>query len=283
MAAVLVASSFAAREATCADLALDQPVPDLAAQDLLSAQRTLADFPGRATLILFWQPDKERGRQAVCSVADLLRSYEPGALVTVVSGAHPKQGIEQALDACRYKPAVLLDPDRTAFRDFQVVAFPTLFIIGRGRRLIYRIAGFGTEGMGDIQAKLDAIYERSRPHAEALKEPPELIRRFGLARQLLRVGMVSQGEAILEELVKSHPDFRPAWVCLGYRRIAAGRADDALACFDKSQQLDPERRDVAPGLVWIWERKGNRAESEKWARAVNRGDPNAAPAGEICR
>lgn len=259
----------------------DGPVPAVRAPDLEGKIRTLADFPGRVTLLLFWQPDIERSRQALCSIAELAAAYEPGALATVVPGPHEQTEIKQALGACRRQPAVLLDPDRKISAAFQVIAQPTVILVGPDGRLQYKVAGFSSEGVGAVQVRLDEIYGRRKTPAAAPVGTAQEVRRYGLAQQLLRVGMTAQAESILQSLTAEHPDFRPAWVALGYRKIAAGEADEAKACFEKALALDPQPTDVAAGLAWVWWKKGDAAQSAKWAAAVDRKDPNYGLIAEI--
>ena len=255
-------------------LAQDEIVPEVHAADLAGVVRALEDFRGKVTLLLFWQPDNERSRAALCAVADLVRRYEPAAFASIVSGPHTKSEIEQALGACPHKAAVLLDPDRALFGSFQIVALPTLMMVGADRRLKWKIAGFGTEGLGRIQANLDEIFQRHKPAALASEGPAEATRRFALAQQFLKRGMAAQGDAILRSLTESHSQFRPAWVAMGYRHIVDGRVDDAQACFEKAFGLDPRNSDVAPGLAWVWRKKGDSKRSGKWAGLADPADPH---------
>ncbi len=255
-------------------LAEGQPVPELRAPELGGAVRTLADFPGRVTVLLFWQPDNPRSCQALCKIAELEGAYERGALATVVSGGHEKPEIEAALKACRSQAPVLLDAERKIFGDYQIVALPTLMLVGRDRLLKYKIAGFGLEGVGEIAARLDALYGRQKAVVAAPVGPPEAIRRYGLAQQLLKAGMKAQAESLLEAVTNSHPEFRPAWVRLGYLRIGGGREEEAATALRRALELDPQLRDVAAGLAWVCWKKGDSAGAAKWAAAADDKDPN---------
>ena len=264
-------------------LELNAPVPEFTAPDLAGATRTLADFPGRVTLLLFWQPDNPRSCRVLCEIADLQGVYERSALATIVSGAHQKAEIEEALKGCRNRPPVLLDPDRVIFGAYQIVALPTLMLVGPDRLLKYKIAGLGLQGVGEVQAHLDAVYGREKALAAAPAGPPDVVRRFGMAQQLLKAGMQAQAERILESLTMGHPEFRPAWVSLGYCRVAGNRPGEAQAAFETAMALDARAADVAAGMAWVSWRRDDAAGAAEWAARTNGNDPNHALADEIRR
>jgi tetratricopeptide (TPR) repeat protein len=256
-------------------LAENQPVPPLNAPDLGGIARTLADYPGTATLILFWNPSNQRSRAALCAVSELAAGYQPAGLVTVVSGPAGGDEIGQALEACKIRPAVLLDAGRKVFGDYQIIALPTLLVTAEDdHKLKHKFAGFGREAIGDAQTAMDALYGRQRAAVAAPEGSPEAIRRYGMAQKLLKAGMKTQAEGLLEALTKSHPEFRPAWVAVGYRRIAADRADDAGQCFEKALAMDQGATDVAAGMAWLAWKKGNRDQAKTWLGRVPADDPN---------
>jgi tetratricopeptide (TPR) repeat protein len=259
-----------------------QTVSDFKAADLQGNIRTLDDFIGKATVVLFWRPEAERARNAVCEVDDAIRSdYEGTHLVTIVSGEHDQAEIESVLEHCVRPVPVLLDLDRTIFAAYQVIALPTLMVLSPERELEYKEAGFSHEGIHYLTAELDEIYGRNHSAIALPEGSPEAIRRYGLAQQLLRKGLRGRAEDLLIQLVQAHPEYRPAWVSLGYCRIALGKVKESRECLEKAYRLDQKNTDVAAGLAWIWWEKGDRAESAKWAEIVGDNDPNSNLIDEI--
>ena len=253
-----------------------QTVPDFKAADLQGNIRTLDEFIGKATVVLFWRPEAERARNAVCEVDVAISSaYEGTHLVTIVSGEHDQAEIESVLRHCGRPVPVLLDLDRTIFAAYQVIALPTLMVLSPERELEYKEAGFSHEGIAYLTAQLDEIYGRKHSTVALPEGSPEAIRRYGLAKQFLRKGLSERAEDLLIQLVEEHPEYRPAWVSLGYCRIALGKVEESRECLEKAYRLDQKNTDVAAGLAWIWWDKGDRAESAKWAEIVDNNDPNS--------
>jgi len=254
---------------------IDQTVPDFKAEDLQGKIRTLDEFSGKATVVLFWRPEAERARNAVCEVDDAISSaYEGTHLVTVVSGEHDQSEIESVLKHCNQSVPVLLDRDRRIFAAYRIIALPTLLVLNPDKKLEYKEAGFSHEGIAYLTAQLDKIYDRKQPKIDLPEGSAEAIRRYGLAMQFLKKGLRSRAEDLLAQLVQEHPEYRPAWVSLGYCRIGLGKVEESRECLEKAYSLDQENPDVAAGLAWIWWEKGNQAESAKWSAFVDANDPN---------
>lgn len=255
---------------------LNQVVPDFHATDLQGKGRSLDDFSARATVMLFWRPEAERARNAVCALAEeIKRGYSEAQLVTIVSGAHENSEIVSVVDHCRTPVTVLLDRDRSLFDSFEIIALPTVMVLGADRKLRYKAAGFSHEGIAEVAACLDQMFGRTRPETTVPEGSPEAIRRYGLALRLLKLGLKAQATDLLEQLVKDHPEYRPGWVSLGYCEIAAGEVDKSRECLEKAFNLDPKNTDVAAGLAWVCWKRGDSSEAARWASMVSDKDPNA--------
>jgi tetratricopeptide (TPR) repeat protein len=185
------------------------------------------------------------------------------------------------LNHCGKPIPVLLDRDRAAFAAYQIIALPTLIVLGPDRTVKYKEAGFSHEGISSLTAKLDEIYGHRQASASMPEGSPEAIRRYGLAMQFLKKGLSERAEELLTQLVKDHPEYRPAWVSLGYCRIASGKVEESRECLEKAYALNKNNTDVAAGLAWVWWKKGDSAQSEKWTAMVGGDDPNRSLILEI--
>ncbi len=255
-------------------LAIGRPAPPLEAVDLSGARKSLADFPGKVRLVLFWHPRYRRSKEALCGAAELVRRYKGAALLTVVSGPSDRDQLRKAASSCGSPIPVLLDPDRTNFGRYQIVATPSLLIISADGKLLNRTAGFGREGLGSVQRYLDEIFGQAQPVKGAPAGGGRYRRRLAMARQLLRLGLADQAEEILESLTSEAPDFRPAWVELGYLEARRGKVEAAERCFERAAELDPKAADIAAGMSWLWRRKGDNRRAEEWAGKVPPDDPH---------
>jgi len=273
--AVCVISLIVAGVSAIPGIEPDQAAPDFNAVDLDGISRKLDDFSGTAIVLLFWRPEAERARNAVCEVADALsKGYDGAHLVTIVSGEHERTEIQSVLEHCGKPVPVLLDRDRVIFAAYHIIALPTLMILSSDRKMEYKEAGFSHEGISNLTARLDEIYGRKRTETALPVGSPEAIRRYGLAMQFLRKGLTERAEELLAQLVTNHPEYRPAWVSLGYCRISSGKVEESRESLEKAHSLDQKNTDVAAGLAWVWWKKGDRAQSAKWAAMVSGDDPN---------
>ncbi|MBI5086089.1 MAG: tetratricopeptide repeat protein [Acidobacteria bacterium] len=263
-------------------LAENQPLPDFRAPDLNGVPRTLADYSGKATLVLFWTPANARSRSALCAAASLAAGYPQCNLVTLVSGDVGRNDISQALQACKDRPPVLLDSDRRAFGDYQVISLPTLLVAGADRKLKAKLAGFGVEGLGQAQTALDALYGRQKTAGAATPDAaPEALQRYSMARRFAGLGLSDQAVSTLRSVTTGFPAFRPAWLDLAYLHIAAGRSDEAAACLSKAVELDKAANDAAAGMAWLAWKRGDLEQARSWASRVPAADPNAKLIGDI--
>ena len=255
-------------------LTVGKPVPPLEAVDLEGVKRTLEDFPGKIRLVLFWHPKYRRSEAALCGTAELAAEYEGAALLTVVSGPSDREKLEKAVQACGQPVPVLLDPDRKNYGRYQIVATPSLLLVSDDGKLLHRTAGFGREGLGAARRRLDELFGKARPAKVQPAADEKLERRLAMARQLRRLGMTEQAAEILGTLTSEAPEFRPAWVELGYLEAKRGEVKAAERCFRRALELQPEATDIAAGMSWVWQRKGDREEADRWAAKVPADDPH---------
>jgi tetratricopeptide (TPR) repeat protein len=65
-----------------------------------------------------------------------------------------------------------------------------------------------------------------------------------LARALANVGQCPSAERLLSDVVASDPDYRDAWIILGYCRLTVENAQGALHAFERAYALDPEKAET---------------------------------------
>lgn len=128
------AAGFEARAAT--------PAPELKAQDLTGATRTLADYRGKVVLLNFWaswcppclreMPSMERLRLAMTG--------RPLAIVALDSAETPDE-VNAFLSKMKLGFPILLDPDGSNTRRWKVFALPTTFLLDAQGRVRYVLTG----------------------------------------------------------------------------------------------------------------------------------------------
>ena len=126
------AAGFEARAATLA--------PELKAQDLAGAQKSLADYRGKVVLLNFWAtwcPPCQREMPSL----ERLRAKMAGRPLEIVaiSSAETPDEVNAYLSKMKLGFPVLLDTDSSNTRRWKVFALPTTFVLdaeGRVRRVL---------------------------------------------------------------------------------------------------------------------------------------------------
>ncbi|WP_237763235.1 TlpA family protein disulfide reductase [Thiobacillus denitrificans] len=128
------AAGFEARAAT--------PAPELKAQDLTGATRTLADYRGKVVLLNFWaswcppclreMPSMERLRVKM--------KGRPLAIVALDSAETPEE-VNAFLFKMKLGFPILLDPDGSNTQRWKVFALPTTFLLDAQGRVRYVLTG----------------------------------------------------------------------------------------------------------------------------------------------
>ena len=128
------AAGFEARAAT--------PAPELKAQNLAGATKTLADYRGKVVLLNFWaswcppclreMPSMERLR--------LKMAGRPLAIVALDS-AETAEEVNGFLSRMKLGFPILLDPDGSNTKRWKVFALPTTFLLDAEGRVRYVLTG----------------------------------------------------------------------------------------------------------------------------------------------
>jgi thiol-disulfide isomerase/thioredoxin len=134
LAAAVHGAGFEARPGT--------PAPELKAQDLAGASKTLADYRGKVVLLNFWAswcppclreiPSMERLR--------IKMAGRPLAIVALDS-AEAQEDVNAFLSRMTLGFPVLLDPDGSNTRRWKVFALPTTFLLDAEGRVRYVLTG----------------------------------------------------------------------------------------------------------------------------------------------
>ena len=150
LAGAVQAAGFEARPATLA--------PELKAQDLAGATKTLADYRGKVVLLNFWaswcppclreMPSMERLRVKMAG--------RPLAVVALDS-AETRADVDAFLAKMQVGFPILLDPDGSNTKRWKVFALPTTFLLDASGRIRYVLTGPTEWDEGEALAKIEAL------------------------------------------------------------------------------------------------------------------------------
>lgn len=134
LAGAAQAANFEARPAT--------PAPELKAQDLAGATRTLADYRGKVVLLNFWASWCPPCLREMPSMERLREKMAGRPLVIVaLDSAETRKEVEAFLAKMQLGFPVLLDPDGSNTKRWRVFALPTSFLLDASGRIRYVLTG----------------------------------------------------------------------------------------------------------------------------------------------
>jgi len=159
LAAGAQAAGFEKRAAT--------PAPELRAQDLAGVPKTLADYRGKVVLLNFWaswcppclreMPSLERLRVKMAG--------RPLEIVALDSAEAPEE-VNAYLARMKLGFPILLDPDGSNTKRWNVFALPTTFMLDAEGRVRYVLTGPTEwdegEALGIIESLLAELPDRAK-------------------------------------------------------------------------------------------------------------------------
>jgi thiol-disulfide isomerase/thioredoxin len=162
------AAGFETRAAT--------PAPELKARDLSGAANTLADYRGKVVLLNFWaswcppclreMPSMERLRVAMAG--------RPLAIVALDSVETPEE-VNAYLSRMKLGFPILLDPDGSNTKRWNVFALPTTFLLDAEGRIRYVLTGPTEwdegEALGVIESLLAELQEQANQNESGRLTP----------------------------------------------------------------------------------------------------------------
>ncbi len=128
------AAGFETRAAT--------PAPELKAQDLTGATRTLADYRGKVVLLNFWASWCPPCLREMPSM-ERLRVKMGGRALAIVAldSAETPEEVRAYLSRMELGFPILLDPDGSNTKRWKVFALPTTFLLDAQGRVRYVLTG----------------------------------------------------------------------------------------------------------------------------------------------
>ena len=140
-----------------------QPMP-FTLRDLAGRAWTLDDFRGQVTVLNFWASWCPPCVEEIPSLNRLRQAFadRPFRLISV-NYAEPPERVRAFLEKVRVDFPVLLDPDGRTSARWQVVAFPSTFVIGPDGTIRYGVNAAIAWDDPDVIRTLEALLPGTRP------------------------------------------------------------------------------------------------------------------------
>lgn len=150
MAAGVHGAGFEARPATTA--------PELKAQDLAGAPKTLADYRGKVVLLNFWASWCPPCLREIPSMERLrIRMAGRPLAIVALDSAETQEDVSAFLSTMKPGFPVLLDPDGSNTRRWKVFALPTTFLLDAEGRVRYVLTGPTEWDEGEALAVIESL------------------------------------------------------------------------------------------------------------------------------
>ena len=135
--------------------------PDFTLVDIYGKPRGLSDFKGKVIVLNFWATFCGPCREEMPAMEKLWREFKDRGLVIIaVAGDKGQKSMHKVKEFCEMYGVsfpVLLDPKGDVRRNYEVVALPTSYIIGRDNKLSGKIIGARHWDAEESRQLFDAI------------------------------------------------------------------------------------------------------------------------------
>ncbi len=236
------------------------PAPGFSLPTLEGKAISLADYRGHTLVLLYWRPAQDRSLQALRDASDSVagHSQKEVRLVSVVSGDEDTEVVKAVVKERAAGLPVLIDKERTVFRDYGVVVYPSTFLIDGKGTFVQAIPGCPPTYKSILDSALSGVLGESHGNrtdapvaagsATDEKAAAEAARLQGLAVKLAQSGMVEQALETVGRAVAAKPDSSQSLVLLGFLQLETRNPVRALDSFRAALKLDPRDHDACTGV-----------------------------------
>ena len=248
-------------------IAKGEPMPAFELRDAAGAAFSSARLDGKPCVVLFVRPDSENSSALLHDLkrAESALRDSPWERVIIVPGATEPEIAQKVVGAVGVSGAVLLDPERTAYALFRVVAVPSIAVFGKDGKATFSHAGYGVAVYAQMLAHLREVLGGPRPagEAEGLRATP----RVQMARRLLELGELDHAEAMLEKETEGAPSLE-ASLTYAELLLKRKRPEKALALLRTAKKSYPASPRLDVGIAGALASQGNQEEAIKVLRDV---------------
>ena len=241
-AALVVAVPAARTQELPGFLGVGDHVPELRCKDATGRKLSWNEWPGRAVILFFHAPRMEFSRrgleQVLVSLQKETELLPDLGFLLVVSGEGDIDRMTRLLAGLGINGRVVMDPQRREFPKLHVVAFPTVFCIGRDRRIAHIAKGFGP--LFSTRVTVGARYGAGRIDRETLEKSlsarvgtsagEQYLRRartLRMARQLMAAGMIDEAHDALAPVLDPGSDSEDGVQVMARLLLRMGKVEEA--------------------------------------------------------
>jgi peroxiredoxin len=147
------------------EMLIDLPAQDFRAPDLGGATLSLADFRGQVVILNFWGIWCAPCRVEIPELVGLHRDLQPQGLeILAVNAGDDRRDVPPFVEKHGITFPVVFDEGVTDL--YEVVAFPTSFVIDRAGRIRYVSAGYDPGTVGNLRRVVEHLLRQPPPRGD---------------------------------------------------------------------------------------------------------------------
>lgn len=213
---------------------------------------------GSASVLVFLDPAQEQSLAALSDLRDCLGRMDTGAArvrsLAIVPGTPEAAAVESLKARLPERGPVtgVLDPQRTAYEAYGVIAMPTTFVVDPAGIIASvlpgRSAGYGQRLEAALRAAL-GLAPALDPAASESPEARKVQRLRKLAAELTAERRYAEAAKLLEEARALKPEDADLAVAHGEALLDVPDAAGAAAAFRRAQEITPGLRAAKAGIA----------------------------------
>lgn len=266
--------------------------PDFSLPGFETAAKDFSDLKGKKiTLLLFWASWSRQSVKALKQAEKLFQQYGDKGL-SVVGINVERQSIDSALQSSLKDFAAkqqvsfpnLFDQGLATFRNYGVIAVPTVVILDAERKIRFEMSGFPLVGVRDmvhfVQTSIEGKKAESKLAEKTGYQPDKkAVRAWNMGMKALQSKRTS-GSAVIwfEKAVQADPQFILPHLSLGTFYLQSGKVDAAREQFTRALDLQKDNARALIGLARLELAKGEDSSATKYLERAIKADESFTPA-----
>jgi tetratricopeptide (TPR) repeat protein len=245
-------------------------------KDLNGKELALKDFRGKIVILVFGELYQENTLKAVQDLKKILsekKSYQKSVEVLLIVSEDKKPGKYLKVKGGLEIPyTILLDDQRKAYAQYEIIALPTTFIVDRSGKIMaglpsYTISYYDQVDvevgflLGEIKKEeLDSVFN---PKAMTPRMNGKSERLLALAENLKNRGFYDSALNSYKKVLERDPTVTEAQLGMGVIYLEKGELDKAEGEFQKILQKNPDDLAAIKGMAQVYLGKGNIEKAEE--------------------
>ncbi len=239
-------------------------------KELTGRELALKDFRGKIVVLVFGELYQENTLKAVKDLQKILsekRSYRDAVEVLIIISKNIKpEEYQKFKGSFELTYPVLLDSDRNVYAQYEIIAIPTTFVVGRDGKIAERFPSYTISYYDQVYVELGYLLgEVEKSELESVLHPKvtpakmngKSERLLSFAENLKKRGLYENALNSYKEVLDKHPDLKEAHIGIGSIYLEKKEADMAESEFQKVLEKNPNDPEALKGILQVHMLRGD--------------------------